>query len=658
MKKLFLIILISAWSIMTQAQCTADFYFWGAGSAPAVVTFIDSSSGFSTPVTYQWDFGDGSNSTLSNPQHTYAVDGNYLICLTVSDGTCTDTICQSINIFTPAPSFSISYFDADSSSLYFCTAPQSAAFGLYGNVTGYSMTDSFLIELSYGDGVDTSFYLILNNLYFYSYPTHIYQNPGTYTASLIVTAPDLQSDTAYAQPIIISSSCGPISGTVYQDINGNCIYDAGDIPLSNISLSLFNGAQFVGWAITDLNGVYSFNVPTGTTYDVQINPSSGYYGHFTSTCPTSGIITVSSIPSSGNDFGLDCPPTFDLQGSIYGWGFRPGFTASICISAFNQYCNTPTGQIELVLSSNLTALPDTTGVGYTISGNTVTLPIGAPDLNWSFCIPVLVSTSSQIGDSVCVTMNITPTTGDSIPSNNSGVFCFPVRNSWDPNDKNVVPAGVGAQGAIRPNTELTYTIRFQNTGNAEAVNIYILDTLDTDLNPASIEVIGFSHNMQWALLAGNILRFNFSNILLPDSNANEPASHGYVTYRVDPKNNVPHLSQIYNSASIYFDFNPPIYTNVVVNTIDQFLALPKFINQSSLLSVFPNPANDKCVLSFQDYSIKAITVVDALGNEVYRKTIASNNFTLSTEKLAVGLYTIRITDENAAHSAVKLMITR
>jgi uncharacterized repeat protein (TIGR01451 family) len=657
MKKLLFILLIFVSAKTSNAQCTAVFNSFGGGSAPALVSFTDSSFGFTLPVTYQWDFGDGSTSTIQNPQHTYTVDGTYLISLIVSDGTCSDTAYQSINIFTPTPSFNISYFDADSSSLYYCTAPQSAAFMLYGNVTGYAMTDSFLIEISYGDGVDTSFYLILNNLYFYSNTDHIYQNPGTYTASLIVTAPDLQTDTAYAQSISISSTCGPISGIVYEDINANCIYDSGDILLPNISLTLFNGTQYVAWTNTDSNGVYSFNVPSGSTYEIHVDANNGYSSHYTATCPISGIITVSSIPSSGNDFGLGCPPAFDLRGNVTGWGFRPGFTTSVCVSAFNQFCNTPNGQIELVLSSNLTPLPDTAGIGYTISGNTVTFPISGPEFYWSFCFPVAVSTSAQIGDSACITMNITPTAGDSFPSNNSDVFCFPIRNSWDPNDKNVVPAGVGPQGAIRPNTELTYTIRFQNTGNAEAINIYILDTLDSDLDPASIEVIGFSHDMQWALLTGNILRFNFNNILLPDSNANEPASHGFVTYRINQNNNVPHMSQINNSASIYFDFNPPIYTNVVVNTIDQFLALPKFVNPSSLLSVFPNPANDKCVLSFIDNTAKEITVIDVLGNEVYRKTIASNNFTLSTEKFAVGLYTIRITDENAARSAVKLMIT-
>jgi hypothetical protein len=95
--------------------------------------------------------------------------------------------------------------------------------------------------------------------------------------------------------------------------------------------------------------------------------------------------------------------------------------------------------------ADLTPLPDTAGIGYTVNGQTVTLPIGSPDLFWSFCLPVQVSPNANIGDSVCITMNLTPVTGDSIPSNNSQTFCFPVRNSWDPNDKYVTPSGEGVQ---------------------------------------------------------------------------------------------------------------------------------------------------------------------------------------------------------------------
>jgi hypothetical protein len=50
-------------------------------------------------LTYAWDFGDGSTSTLAYPTHTYSGNGPYLLCLTISDGIgCTDQFCDSVSI--------------------------------------------------------------------------------------------------------------------------------------------------------------------------------------------------------------------------------------------------------------------------------------------------------------------------------------------------------------------------------------------------------------------------------------------------------------------------------------------------------------------------------------------------------------------------------
>ncbi len=37
-------------------------------------------------ISWNWNFGDGSSSTLQNPSHTYTTDGTYTVSLTVSDG--------------------------------------------------------------------------------------------------------------------------------------------------------------------------------------------------------------------------------------------------------------------------------------------------------------------------------------------------------------------------------------------------------------------------------------------------------------------------------------------------------------------------------------------------------------------------------------------
>ena len=51
------------------AQFDAHYAF---ATVPTKVTFVDNSMG-STPMTYQWDFGDGSTSTEQNPSHMYTL---------------------------------------------------------------------------------------------------------------------------------------------------------------------------------------------------------------------------------------------------------------------------------------------------------------------------------------------------------------------------------------------------------------------------------------------------------------------------------------------------------------------------------------------------------------------------------------------------------
>ncbi len=58
------------------------------------IQFNDLSSG--NPYTWSWDFGDGNTSTQQNPTHTYAADGTYGVCLTITDTCGTDFDCETV----------------------------------------------------------------------------------------------------------------------------------------------------------------------------------------------------------------------------------------------------------------------------------------------------------------------------------------------------------------------------------------------------------------------------------------------------------------------------------------------------------------------------------------------------------------------------------
>ena len=140
--------------------------------------------------------------------------------------------------------------------------------------------------------------------------------------------------------------------------------------------------------------------------------------------------------------------------------------------------------------------------------------------------------------------------------------------SYDPNAKSVYPAGYFSQNFISDEDELEYHIQFQNTGTDTAFTVVLRDTLSEYLDPTSVRVGVSSHPYTFEIIEGGVLKFTFENILLPDSTTNLEASNGFVRFEVDQKEGNAPGTVINNRAGIYFDFNAPIITNTIFNTIE------------------------------------------------------------------------------------------
>lgn len=292
-------------------------------------------------------------------------------------------------------------------------------------------------------------------------------------------------------------------------------------------------------------------VETSGIYSVTVTDSLGYYR-------TASVI-------------VDAPPThqaaFDLNANLIASNFRTGFLSNVWLDAFNNGCLPATGQLCFVVSplvqyNGATPSPDL------ISGDTLIWNFANLTFDSGYINPWILLTPTAISGEACFQLIIKPINGDVNPANNIKNYCFDILNSFDPNDKQVHPAGPCEENHILPDQLLTYTLRFQNTGNADAINIYLIDSLDTNLDLKSVKIVGKSHKpMITEVLPGNVLKFRFNNIHLPDSTSNEAASHGYVIFEVRPRPDLPAGTIIENQVGIYFDFNEPVLTNTVVNTV-------------------------------------------------------------------------------------------
>jgi uncharacterized repeat protein (TIGR01451 family) len=161
-----------------------------------------------------------------------------------------------------------------------------------------------------------------------------------------------------------------------------------------------------------------------------------------------------------------------------------------------------------------------------------------------------------------------------------------LTNSYDPNDKQV-QEGRDKEKYVLMGTPLTYTVRFQNTGTDTAYKVIIKDDIDTNLDIATLRIVGSSHPCKIKVFGKNTVSFIFEDINLPHQAKDDLKSNGYVTFTVDPlASEIQDKEKVSNTARIYFDFNPAIYTNRVSNTfVNEFppvLLAPVVVNAVTL----------------------------------------------------------------------------
>lgn len=177
--------------------------------------------------------------------------------------------------------------------------------------------------------------------------------------------------------------------------------------------------------------------------------------------------------------------------------------------------------------------------------------------------------------------------------------CEPFIGSYDPNDKAVTPAGFDSTGLTLLDTRLRYKIRFQNTGTDTAFFVRIVDKLDANLDVTTLSVESASHPYTLTVTGTTNpkLTFLFSNILLPDSNINEPASHGYIVFSVSPVSGLLPQAEVKNFAKIYFDYNAAIVTNTALTTYTD--SLPTSLDSNAISNIAYNKYVSYAADSFQ-----------------------------------------------------------
>jgi uncharacterized repeat protein (TIGR01451 family) len=500
--------------------------------------------------------------------------------------------------------------------------------------TGFSNTDTLQVKFYHGDGTFD----------IYDHPVawmfndrdqrpinHLYLNYGSYDVTVIISGPGGVSDTLVCfDDVIVDTNCVEVDAVVYVDQNSNCIYDSSEV-IINGSIDVYNGASHHGLFYGEVDEGYFY------TFTLQVTPG------YALTCPAGGITSFTAQNDTTLWFAVECQNNiYDFSVNHYTLRLNPANTVYYRIFTRNDYCSGPDGTYSLIMSPELdyvTSFP----APLSVVGDTITWPYSnitfgntAGAMVYANLVPGV-----QMGDTICTEGFTELFPGDVNPPNNVQTFCGWVGMAYDPNMKTVSPAGTGTSGFIQPGTDLLYTVHFQNTGNDTAYSVVIYDTLDADLDIFNFRVVSSSHTYQVFFLSQNVIEFRFPGILLPDSNINEPESHGYISYEVLAAA-VPG-TEFTNTAHIYFDSNPAIVTNTTLNTI----AFPSGIAETanSSFSLYPNPAGLEAKLLMQSAGQYNVSLFNISGKVMDSFSFHGNERLIDLSGYNQGVYIGKISSE-------------
>jgi uncharacterized repeat protein (TIGR01451 family) len=446
-------------------------------------------------------------------------------------------------------------------------------------------------------------------------------------------------------------SCGTVQGTAFVDYNLNCTKQSNEPGIPNTVILIEPGPIYTN---TGNGGGYSVNLEPGSYTVAQI--SSVAEEHCTGT-PLP--FTISGAGTVTRNFPDTALVPMDVSISITAGAARPGFQLNYAMRVSNPSPG-QSGAITVNMEYDpVLEFTSATPAPTSISGNTLTwdqsqvTAFQHRNFTLRFQVPPDVG---LLGYELVATANVSTANTDGNPSNNTRVNYRTITGAYDPNDKLAyTSSGNTSVWQINEDEWIDYTIRFQNTGTDTAFHVLITDTLPANLDPGSIEIGASSHNFTWQLRDAGTLKFYFMNILLPDSNINEPRSHGFVGFRIRPRLPLLPGDEITNIANIYFDFNPPVITepSVLVATTGTVVEQVG----AGALSIQPNPTDGLVVvrMSGDDLSPGMLRVCSMDGRVVMEQRMTGPEVRLDVQGLANGAYVLELLNDNGRRSVARFV---
>ncbi len=473
-------------------------------------------------------------------------------------------------------------------------------------------------------------------------------NAGMVTNSILVqgtlNGSTVQND--YASTTALSLSDG-IKLNVFLDSNNNGIQDGTE---QNITVGDFN------YQINN-GSIHNVTSSNGMLYLYESNPSNNYNVGFTlnslfssnySVTPSSytNLTVASGTGVSTYNFAVTALPFNDISAFIIPLGQpRPGFThIQIIYVSNNGNQPIPSGTLTFthdpVVTISSISVSGTTPIsnGFTYDFGTI-LPNQIISIYVYMTVPTIPSVS--LGQILSNSATVTAPANDFYLANNSYEINQVIVGSYDPNDKQESHGGRIEFDEFSTDDYLTYIIRFENTGTAEAINVRVEDVLDSQLDETTIRMVAASHDYVLDRV-GTHLTWKFDGINLPPSVPDTQIGHGFITFQIKPKAGFAIGDIIPNTAEIYFDFNPAIVTNTTTTEFVETLSNSNFAFTN--LNFFPNPVKNSLTIS-NALIIDSVEITSVLGQKIITLKVNNLQTDIDFSGISNGIYFVKVTSE-------------
>lgn len=397
-------------------------------------------------------------------------------------------------------------------------------------------------------------------------------------------------------------------------------------------------------SFSDNSGNYKIYIPNAGAFET--NALNNLNSNFTSNPLMSTSVSTGSNNNYTNNFCISSATAYtDLKVIIIPESDAvPGFGTNYKIYAYNQGSTSLDGSITLSYDNTKLLLQTQSPTSNTNTTNSLTwnftnlLPF--ENNSYTLRFNVLAPPTVQSGDVLSFNATSTQNLTDNVPSDNQYSLNQIVVNSYDPNDKTILEGEF-----ITPSQAtgyLYFLTRFQNEGTAYATTVVIKEILNSFLDWDTFEPVESSHTANVQLRYGNDLTYTFPNIYLPHASSNETASHGWMLYKIKPKNNFAIGDIIASSSDIYFDYNPAINTNTATTQI-QVLSTEN--TTKDLFKLYPNPVKNELNINTITNENYTISFLDINGKLIY-STEFSGNKNIDVSTFESGFYFVNIKNEN------------